>query len=239
MQTKKDYTREEIVMTAKRKFLKNGFAKASMREIAKRSGIGLSNIYNYFKSKDEIFRCIVAPLILKMKEMLLEHHNVKYHEQFLKYASGESDEMMTEHVQSYMELISHYRDELELILFKAQGSSLENFIDDYTEMCTKQVLIFMDSFSKKYPSYGKVKSSFTYHVHTVWMFGFMSEIIKHKLSPKEIENAIEDYIHFEYTGWRKLLKPTQSLPKGGLLPPYPLKGEYIHFPNQEGNNYNQ
>ena len=83
MQTKKDYTREEIVMTAKREFLKNGFAKASMREIAKRSGIGLSNIYNYFKSKDEIFRCIVAPLILKMKEMLLEHHNVKYHEQFL------------------------------------------------------------------------------------------------------------------------------------------------------------
>ena len=160
-----------------------------------------------------------------MKEMLLEHHNVKYHEQFLKYASGESNEMMTEHVQSYMELISHYRDELELILFKAQGSSLENFIDDYTEMCTKQVLIFMDSFSKKYPSYGTVKSSFTYHVHTVWMFGFMSEIIKHKLSPKEIENAIEDYIHFEYTGWRKLLKPTQSLPKGGLLPPHPLKGE--------------
>ena len=36
MQTKKDYTREEIVMTAKREFLKNGFAKASMREIAKR-----------------------------------------------------------------------------------------------------------------------------------------------------------------------------------------------------------
>ena len=203
---KKVFTREEIVMTAKREFLKNGFAKASMREIAKRSGIGLSNIYNYFKSKDEIFRCIVAPLILKMKEMLLEHHNVKYHEQFLKYASGESDEMMTEHVQSYMELISHYRDELELILFKAQGSSLENFIDDYTEMCTKQVLIFMDSFSKKYPSYGMVKSSFTYHVHTVWMFGFMSEIIKHKLSPKEIENAIEDYIHFEYTGWRAIMR---------------------------------
>ena len=100
MQTKKDYTREEIVMTAKREFLKNGFAKASMREIAKHSGIGLSNIYNYFKSKDEIFRCIVAPLIAKMQEMLLEHHNVKYHEQFLKYASGESDEMMTEHVQS-------------------------------------------------------------------------------------------------------------------------------------------
>ena len=205
MQIKKDYTREQIVTVAKRVFLRKGFAKASMRDVAKGAGIGLSNIYNYFNSKDEIFRYIVAPLIAKMEEMLKEHHDVRYHEEFLRYANGESDEMMTEHVQKYMQLISHYRDELELILFKAQGSSLENFIDDYTEMCTKQVLIFMDSFSKKYPSYSTVKSSFTYHVHTVWMFSFISEIVKHRLSPKEIENAIEDYIKFEYAGWRAIL----------------------------------
>ena len=31
MQIKKDYTREEIVVAAKREFLKNGFAKASMQ----------------------------------------------------------------------------------------------------------------------------------------------------------------------------------------------------------------
>ena len=55
---------------------------------------------------------------------------MRYHEEFLRYANGESDEMMTEHVQKYMQLISHYRDELELILFKAQGSSLENFIEE-------------------------------------------------------------------------------------------------------------
>ena len=205
MQIKKDYTREQIVAAAKRAFLKKGFSKTSMRDVAKGAGIGLSNIYNYFNSKDEIFRHIVAPLLTRMQEMLSEHHNIKYHEQFLKYANGESDEMMTEHVQKYLQLINHYRDELELVLFKAQGSSLENFIDDYTDVCTKQVLEFMDNFKQKYPKYSTVSSTFTYHVHTVWMFSFMSEIIKHQLSAKEIEKAINDYILFEYNGWRELM----------------------------------
>ena len=30
----------------------NGYAKTSMRDIAAGAGIGVSNIYNYFKSKD-------------------------------------------------------------------------------------------------------------------------------------------------------------------------------------------
>ena len=63
MQIKKDYTREQIVEIAKRMFLKNGYAKTSMRDIAAGAGIGVSNIYNYFKSKDELFRHIVGPLI--------------------------------------------------------------------------------------------------------------------------------------------------------------------------------
>ena len=63
MQVKKDYTREHIAEIAKQVFLKDGYAKASMRDIAKGAGIGVSNIYNYFKSKDELFRHIVRPLI--------------------------------------------------------------------------------------------------------------------------------------------------------------------------------
>lgn len=50
MQIKKEYTCEQIVEVAKKVFLKNGYAKTSMRDIAKGADIGVSNIYNYFKS---------------------------------------------------------------------------------------------------------------------------------------------------------------------------------------------
>lgn len=52
MQIKKEYTCEQIVEVAKKVFLKNGYAKTSMRDIAKGTGIGVSNIYNYFKSNE-------------------------------------------------------------------------------------------------------------------------------------------------------------------------------------------
>ena len=48
MQIKKDNTYQLILKVAKTEFLSNGLKNASMRIISKKSGIGLSNIYNYF-----------------------------------------------------------------------------------------------------------------------------------------------------------------------------------------------
>jgi AcrR family transcriptional regulator len=56
MQIKKDYTHEQIVVVARGIFSKKGYAKTSMRDIAPGVGIGVSNIYKYLKSKDELFR---------------------------------------------------------------------------------------------------------------------------------------------------------------------------------------
>jgi len=205
MQVKKEYTREQIMKVAKDAFLEKGFTKTSMRDIALGSGIGLSNIYNYFKSKDDLFRHILNPLIKEMERMMHEHHNVANSEQFIKYARGEEDGMLIEHVQEYLKLISNYRDELRLILYQAQGSSLENFIDEYTEECTRLVIDFMNDFKRKFPDSSTIHTPFTYHVHMVWMFSFISEVIKHQLNPQEVKQAIEDYIIFEFTGWRALM----------------------------------
>ena len=202
---KEDYTREQIVEIAKRVFLKNGYAKTSMRDIAAGAGIGVSNIYNYFKSKDELFRHIVGPLITELEQMMHEHHNVNDQDQFVRYARGEGDGMMADHVQSYMRLINNHRDELKLLLYQSQGSSLENYIDKYTEECTQLVLEFMDEFKRKYPGFSSIHTPFTYHIHMVWMFAFISEVIKHDLPANEIKRAIEDYIQFEFTGWRALM----------------------------------
>ena len=205
MQVRKEYTHEQIVNVARMLFLRDGFNKTSMRDIANGAGIGVSNLYNYFESKDELFRHILTPLIKEMDSMIRDHHDANKLKEFVRYVKGESDEMMKEHVRSYMRLIRNMHDELELILYKAQGSSLENYIDDYTDKCTRQIVTFMDEFKAQYPDYGISCQEFTYHIHTVWMFNFISEVIKHKLNTKEIEKAVEDYIYFEYHGWRKLM----------------------------------
>lgn len=204
MQIRKDYTRDQIVEVAKQVFLDKGYAKTSMRDIAAGVGIGVSNIYNYFKGKDELFRHIVAPLLAELERMMHEHHDVNDQEQFIRYARGD-DDMLADHVQAYMKLINNHRDELKLLLYQAQGSSLESYIDQYTEDCTQQVLVFMNELKRKYPQFSVIHTPFTYHIHMVWMFGFISEVIKHQLTSDEIKAAIEDYIAFEFTGWRALM----------------------------------
>lgn len=205
MQVKKDYTQVRIVEVSKGVFLQKGYAKTSMRDIAKRAGVGLSNIYNYFKSKDELFRQIVSPLILELERMMHEHHNVNNQDRFVRNATGDGDDMLGENVKEYMLLINNHRDELKLLLYQSQGSSLENYIDTYTEQCTEMVIEFMTEFKRKYPDYGAIHTPFTYHVHMVWMFSFISEVIKHDLPADEIKHAIEDYITFEFSGWRALM----------------------------------
>lgn len=205
MQTKKEYIHEKIVIVAKEIFLREGFIKTSMRDIAKGSGIGVSNMYNYFKSKDELFKYIVMPLIIEMKKIINEHHNKTYQDKFQKFANEDSNEMMSEHIQTYIRLINNHQDEFKLIMYKAHGSTLENFIDNYTDECTHQVIDFMNNFKQKHPQTGTVNSLFTYHIHTVWMFSFISEIIKHNLSSLEVEKAVKDYIHFEFIGWKNIM----------------------------------
>ncbi len=206
MQIKKDYTREHILNVSKQIFRCEGFAKTSMRDIAKRAGIGVSNIYNYFKSKDELFCCIVAPLISELESMMREHHTVKEQETFLSCVTGEGNAIIANNVKEYMRLINNHRDELKLLLYQSQGSSLENYIDTYTEECSKMILAFMNEAKRIHPDLSTIHTPFTYHVHMVWMFNFISEVIKHNLPADEIKRAIEDYIVFEFAGWQALMR---------------------------------
>ena len=50
MQIPKDNIRNNILKAAENIFLEKGYSKTSMREIAAKSNVVLSNIYNYFKS---------------------------------------------------------------------------------------------------------------------------------------------------------------------------------------------
>ena len=63
MQYLKEDIQEKILHIAEEVFSEKGYKDASMREIASRSGITVSNIYHYFTNKDEIFRTILKPVL--------------------------------------------------------------------------------------------------------------------------------------------------------------------------------
>ena len=79
MQILKDNIRSRILDVAKQQFELKGYSKTSMREIAVDVGVGVGNIYNYFKSKDELFHEVVRPVLYAL-EMLLQDTGRGYYD---------------------------------------------------------------------------------------------------------------------------------------------------------------
>ena len=69
MQILKDEIKSKIIEAAVNEFFLLGYEKASMRNIAKTAGISVSNTYNYYKSKEELFNSIIEPVFKQIENV--------------------------------------------------------------------------------------------------------------------------------------------------------------------------
>ena len=67
MQKLKDEVRNNIIEAAVKEFAGPGYEKASMRTIAKAAGISVSNTYNYFPNKEQLFSSIAEPAFKQVR----------------------------------------------------------------------------------------------------------------------------------------------------------------------------
>jgi AcrR family transcriptional regulator len=54
-QRKKAESRQNMLDAAKQLFIKNGYSKTTMEDIADQAGFGVATLYNYFKTKEGMF----------------------------------------------------------------------------------------------------------------------------------------------------------------------------------------
>ena len=202
MQVLKEDIRSRILTVAKQQFEQKGYSKTSMREMAELANVGVGNIYNYFRNKDELFREVVRPVLCALEAMLQEHHGIRGEDimmmrtkKYLKSCIGE-----------YVSLIEKYRSLMEILLFHAQGSSLEHFRENYTDRSTELVKAWFVTMQQKYPEINTAVSDFIIHLHTVWMFTMFEELLMHSVPRQEMEAILHDYILFEIQGWRAIIK---------------------------------
>lgn len=63
--------RKDMIEDAARElFIKQGFHATSMRDISKRAGVSLGNLYNYYDTKDSIFESIIDTYVSVIDEQL-------------------------------------------------------------------------------------------------------------------------------------------------------------------------
>lgn len=200
MKLLKDDKYNAILSAARSEFVNNGFKDASMRVIAKEANVGLSNIYNYFKSKDDLFLAVVKPAKDDFYAFVREQHTNENFDFDRISTFGYQSEI----IETYISLIDTYRDELYLLLFHADGSRLKGFRETFTDYLTQTSIYQMEIVRRRYPEAGEM-SGFLVHTLSSWMVTILGEIVSHNLSKQRIREFFKEYFRFEIAGWRELV----------------------------------
>ena len=201
MQVLKEDIRDRVLAVAKLQFGQKGYSKTSMREIAEAANVGVGNIYNYFTNKDKLFREVVHPVLRALDAMLQKHHGIRGED----IMTMKSEKYLKACVDEYALLINTHRELLEILLFRAQDSSLEHFRKNYTDRSTELVKAWFASMRQKHPGINTSVSDFIIHLHTVWMFTMFEELLTLSLPRHEMEAILHEYILFEIQGWRAVI----------------------------------
>lgn len=199
MKTLKDDKYTAILQASFHEFSEKGFKDASMRRIAQKANVGLSNIYNYFKNKDEIFCVIVNPAKEKLFYFISQQHSEEQYRFNRKSAFGIQENAM----EQYIDLIFKYKEEFGLLLFHSQGSSRGNFRDDLARHMMNVSYDYMEIEKEYFPEVKNVSDFFLY-VQSSWMISILGEIINRKLPRPKIREFFSEYFRFGYAGWKEL-----------------------------------
>jgi AcrR family transcriptional regulator len=68
MRTKQESKRQRILESARTVFAAQGFEHATIRDLARHSGVADGTIYNYFQDKDAILQALIVDLIEKLAQ---------------------------------------------------------------------------------------------------------------------------------------------------------------------------
>lgn len=195
-------TRQRILLAAREEFIAYGFRDASLRTIAKEAGITVSNIYNYFNNKDELFRAVLSPLLEAFELMLKQHNSEENMEKYMNTPQRFQDAT----VKEFLKLTHNFRTELKLLFFHAGGSSLEHYKENITRQQFEISFAYLRSFKEKYPQANENISPFFIRICCTWWIIIFSEIVADDtLSEEELEQGLRDYIIFGTAGWKELM----------------------------------
>ncbi len=202
MQVQKKDIRDKILTTARKEFLEKGYRKTSMRTIAKKSEVTLSNIYNYFKNKDEILEVILKPVLSALDEKFSLHNepaNISTQWFEIKKVTELKE------FKEQMNFLIKYNKELNLLFHKCAGSKYENIKDEIIDRYTVTTKEYLELMKEKYPQVNKDISDFFIHVTAAWWIQVLSEIVSHMPSEEDILKFGKEYLTFGAAGWQRLM----------------------------------
>lgn len=191
MQVLKDELHHKILLEAEHLFLKKGYDRTSMQMIADKVNISKSNMYRYFKNKEELFDELTDAAAFALKRIVLRLRDTR-----VDPARGVREYHVLQG-EEFMALMQMQRYGLLLILEQGTGTRYESLRESLVSlMAAKMLPIIADEDGSE------------------WMAGIMArnlidgvvQILRVCLRPRDMRTCMRRLIEYHTQGINALLR---------------------------------
>lgn len=202
-----DITKNRILECAKEEFLKKGFEKAQVGEIAKAAQVTTGAIYRHFKNKEELFFSLIEEVYtytLNVVEDVETRSQNKVDIPLLQEGDEAILEASFNEVMDFVNYMYEHFDEFKLIFECSQGSRVENFIEEIVDRYSVKNMKQMSNLKMK-DSASYELEEFEVHILTKGYITSLCECIIHNIPYKNVSGYIKSIVTFQYYGWKGLM----------------------------------
>ncbi|MBP2623085.1 TetR/AcrR family transcriptional regulator [Streptococcus oricebi] len=131
MEVEQDKIRQDILASARLEFTKFSYRGASVRRICQQAGVTTGALYKRFKGKEDLFFALIQPTLDTFATVAAE----KKEEYDRLLAEDELYKLRgynIEDTRAAMELFFNHKEDMQLLLFKSEGTSRMNFQKETT-----------------------------------------------------------------------------------------------------------
>lgn len=203
MQVIKESTRAQLLAAAREAFFEKGYEAVTMRELAVRSGISLGNIYNYYRSKEDLLGAVLTPALNALNGLLHDHSSPDDNapDWFISKAYSETS------VDEMLDVVVRYRQELKLLLSSSQNTQFQGFCNDWVARSSELGLAYMRETGLKHPHlHTDISSAFMYFNSFNWLMLIREAVQREGLTREGVKRLLEEFVEFNIGGWARLLR---------------------------------
>lgn len=202
MSTKAEDTEKNILNTARKLFLKDGFSGASLRNIVKDAGLTTGAFYKYYPTKEALFDALTDPYIEHIYQIYdrvvedFEKLSAKEQTSNMSDTSGDGMDQMIDYIYE------HY-DNFRLLLKCGDSGKFETFIHNMVDREMRSSLEYVKKMKEDGIEIPIVGESLMHMIYTGF-FSSIFQIIEHDIDKETAKRNVHKLREFNTGGWERL-----------------------------------
>ena len=202
MSTKAEDTEKNILNTARKHFLKDGFSGASLRNIVKDAGLTTGAFYKYYPTKEALFDALTDPYIEHIYQIYdrvvedFEKLSAKEQTSNMSDTSGDGMDQMIDYIYE------HY-DNFRLLLKCGDSGKFETFIHNMVDREMRSSLEYVKKMKEDGIEIPIVGESLMHMIYTGF-FSSIFQIIEHDIDKETAKRNVHKLLEFNTGGWERL-----------------------------------